>query len=306
MKIEKYMQFKNTSALLSERKQSVQGFAVFGDIAFVSFHSGVCAAYDLVSRNEPPIGQFRFGSYNAGEPDNRYANHANQGMFSKQYYEEGDEFPLLYVTAGNSGEQDEEGYIGYCAVERITRCGGEFSSECVQKILYNNTGIEDTPWETPGWGWFAYFADTEKGFLYTLSARYRTKMEFIDKYNENNYIVTKYRLPAIREKGEKVVLHPTDIVDQMLFPFDVLLTQGGVLKDNCIWYTFGTGTETYPNAIRVFDLEKREITHRIDLSDSIFRDEEIECIDFYDGKILVNTAFHAFGDGAIYQIDLEQ
>lgn len=303
MKIENYMQFENPSARVLNKRESIQGFAIHGDIGFVSFHSGACAAYDLVTRSGEPIDIFKFGSFNAGDPDKRYANHANMGMFSEIYYEDGDEFPLLYVTAGNSGEQDENGYIGYCAVERISRSEKNFSSECVQKIYYNNTGIENTAWETPGWGWYAFFVDTKKELFYTLSARYRTIIDFIDKYDQNNYIVTKFKLPKLTEKGESVVLRPTDILDQIFFPFDVLCTQGGVLKDDCIWYTFGVGNAKYPDAIHVFDLEKREIVKRIDLSDSIFGHQEIECIDFYNGKILVNTNTNP---GNLYLIDLDE
>jgi len=299
MKIERYMHVENPTAAFAGKRQSYQGFAVHGDIGFVSFHTGICAAYDLAAKYPAPIGVFRFGSYHDGEPDKRYANHANQGMFTTRYYTEGDEFPLLYVTAGNSGETDEDGYIGRCTVERITRRGGIFASECVKTIIYSNDGIEATPWETPGWGWFAHFADTDGGFYYTLSARYRTTAAFLDKYDENAYIVTKFRLPEIREKGETVILRPTDIIDQMHFPFDVLFTQGGVLKDGKIWYTFGCGKAQYPDAIRVFDLETRGIVRRIDLSDCIFANEEIECIDFYKGRLLVNTQA-----GRLYTIEL--
>ena len=192
MKIERYMHVENPTAVFAGKRKSYQGFAVHGDIGFVSFHTGICAAYDLAAKYPTPIGVFRFGSY-------------------------------------HDGETDEDGYIGRCTVERITRRGGIFASECVQTIIYNNDGIDATPWETPGWGWFAHFADTDGGFYYTLSARYRTTAAFLDKYDENAYIVTKFRLPEIREKGGTVILRPTDIINQMHFPFDVLFTQGGRL-----------------------------------------------------------------------------
>ncbi len=300
MKVTEYMTLTNPSEAVLGQKKSYQGFAVHGDTAFQYFHSGLVAAFDLKTRAPEPIAVFKFGSFADNEPDKRYANHANQGMFGKAFYAPGDEFPLLYVTAGNSGEQDALGFIGRCTVERILRTPDGFTSECVQTIVYNDEGIGATPWETPGWGWFAHFADTEGGWYYTLSARFRTTTAFIDKFDENRYIITKFRLPERKEKGETVVLHPSDIVDQTLFPFDTFFTQGGVLKDNKIWYTFGLGTETYPDRIRVFDLEKREIVLRLDLSASIFGGEELECIDFYDGKLLVNTQA-----GKFYQIELD-
>ncbi len=102
-----FMEFENpTEAFLGERK-SVQGFAVHGDVGFVLFHTGACAAYDLKQKEKKPLGVFKLGSYNAGEPDKRYANHANDAMFGETL--DGEAYPLLYVTAGNSGDTDEKG-----------------------------------------------------------------------------------------------------------------------------------------------------------------------------------------------------
>ncbi|MBQ8510176.1 MAG: hypothetical protein IJ493_09755 [Clostridia bacterium] len=303
--IREYMTFENPTEAISGTRRSVQGFAIHGSIGFISYHTGIVAAYDLAAKNPSPIDVFTLGSYNPGEPDNRYTNHANQGMFSSRYYDDGDEFPLLYVTAGNSGDTDELGFISRCAVERITRKNGRFTSECVQTIVYNNNGIEATPYESPGWGWPASFVDSEHGFYYTFSARYRTTAAFLNQYDQNAYIVTKFRLPDIDRHNLTTVLHPTvlrprDILDQIIFPFDVLFTQGGVLRDGKIYYTFGAGKDPYPDAIRIFDLKKRRIVQRIDLSDCIFKNEEIECIDFYKDHILVNTQACK-----LYEIELE-
>jgi len=206
MKITEYMKIDNpTEAFVGERF-SYQGLAVHKDIAFASFHTGICAAYDLISKNPAPIGVFKFGSYQKNEPDKRYANHANQGMFTSRYYTESDEFPLLYVTAGNSGESDELGYIGRCTVERISRREGVFTSECVQTIVYNNEGIEATGWQTPGWGWFAHFADTDRGYYYTFSARFRSiigtgRISLVEDEDERRYGLERIMYKATGRSG---------------------------------------------------------------------------------------------------------
>lgn len=278
-----FMEFDNPTEEYLGRKTSVQGFAVHGKVGFVLFHMGVCAAYDLETKNRKPIGIFRLGSFNDGVPDARYINHANDAMFGATL--DGEEYPLLYVTAGNSGEVDEKGYIGYCAVEQIRCQNGVFSAETLQRIYYKNDGIEKTKYQTPGWGWPASLVDVENGWYYLFSARYRTKKEF--SLPDNVYIVTKFRLPS--PKDGDVTLSPFDIVEQFDLPFNVFITQGGVIKDGKIWYTFGFGKEEYPNALRVIDLQKHEYVLCEDLSNTPFFDDEVECCAFFEGRLLINT-----------------
>lgn len=280
---ELFMEFENPTERLLGKRRGIQGFAIHGDVGFVLFHTGCCAAYDLVSKAKEPIGFFELGSYNAGDPDRRYVNHANDAMFGPRL--DGEEFPLLYVTAGNSGESDENGYIAYCAVEQIRRSNGAFSSELVQRIYYKNDGIEATKYQTPGWGWPASLVDVEGGWYYMFSARYRTKKELARP--DNVYIVTKFKLPS-PQSGD-VTLYPSDIVDQFELPFNVFVTQGGTIRDGKIWYTFGFGREDSPDALRVVDLEKKEYALCEDLSDTPFADEEVECCAFYGDRLLINT-----------------
>ncbi len=278
-----FMEFENPTKEYIGIHRSVQGFGVHGNVGIVLFHTGVGAAYDLISRSKQTIGVFKLGSYNAGDPDNRYTNHANDAMFGPTL--EGEEFPLLYVTAGNSGEADENGYIAYCAVEQIRQSNGVFSSETVQRIYYKNDGIESTPYQAPGWGWPASLVDTTGGWYYMLCARYRTKKEF--SRPDNVYIITKFRLP--NPKAGDVTLYPSDIVDQFELPFNVFFTQGGTIRKNNIYYMFGCGNETYPNEMRVIDLSKKEYVLCENLSNGPFADDEVECCAFYDDKLLINT-----------------
>lgn len=280
---ELFMKIDNPTKDLVGERRSVQGFAIHGETAFVLFHTGICAAYDLATRDSKPLGVFKLGSYNEGDPDKRYINHANDAMFGNTL--EGEEFPLLYVTAGNSGESDERGFIGYCAVEQIRERDGAYSAETVQRIYYKNDGVENTPYQAPGWGWPASLVDVTGGWYYMLSARYRTKKEFYKP--DNVYIITKFRLPD--PTAGDVTLYPTDIVDQYELPFDVFITQGGTIKNGMLYYMFGFGREEYPDAMRAVDLEKRTWALREDLSTAPFADEEVECCAFYGDDLLINT-----------------
>ncbi|MBE6929674.1 MAG: hypothetical protein E7463_05275 [Ruminococcaceae bacterium] len=280
---ELYMEITNPTEAFTGKKESIQGFAIHGNTGFVLFHTGICAAYDLSSCTREPIGVFRLGSYNTGDPDVRYTNHANDAMFGPTL--EGEKYPLLYVTAGNSGETDENGYISYCAVEQIREKDGVFTAETVQRIYYRNDGIDSTPFVTPGWGWPASLVDVQGGWYYMFSARHRTKKEFTRP--DNTYIITKFPLPT-PGTGD-VTLHSSDIVDQFELPLYALFTQGGTIRDGKLWYLFGAGKEKYPDALCCIDLQARDFVLREDLSGTIFGDQEVECCAFLGDSLLINT-----------------
>lgn len=290
-----YMPFSKTLS-------SAQGMAIYDNEAFILYHTGVCSVYDLLSRSDIPKASFRLASYNGGFPSQQYINHANQAMFSSNYYRNNN-IPLLYVTTGNDGGEDENGFYYRCAVENIIKRKNEagditFTSELLQTIHYKNTGIEDTTWETPCWGAPAFFVDSENNFLYIFSARYRTTKAFSEYYSKNAYIITKFSLPGI--DGEKnVILTASEILDQFTVPFDIPFTQGGTLYQDKIYYTFGFGNNDYPIGIRIYDLKHKCIAARIDLSHSVLANEEIECCSFYKGNLLYNT-----NSGNIYMMDL--
>ena len=278
-----FMEFEKPEGRIGDADWSVQGFAAADGLGFVLYHTGVCAVYDLVTRNPKPLCVFKLGSYNDGTPDGRYTNHANDAMFGGRLGK--NELPLLYVTAGNSGEADENGYIAYCAVEQIRRNGDSFTAETVQRIYYKNEGIENTRFQSPCWGCPASLVDAEGGYYYTFSAKYRTIKQF--SRPDNAYIVTKFALPS--PEISKVTLYPSDIIDQFELPFNVFFTQGGTLKDEKIWYLFGCASKDYPDALNVIDLKNKCYAACEDLSASVLAKEEVECCAFHDGRLLINT-----------------
>ena len=275
------MEVDNPTAGLVGSRQSVQGFTVAGDYAVVLYHTGICALYDLCTRQSDPAAVGYLGSYNTGTPDSRYTNHANDVVCGETL--PGETFPLMYVTAGNSGEEDRNGFIAYCAVEQLRLESGTLSAKTVQRIYYKHN--DTTTWMAPGWGWPAFLPDAENGWLYLLSARYRTRRNAARP--DNVYIVTKFRLPA--PTAGNVTLTPADIEDQFELPFNVFFTQGGTVKNGRIWYTFGCGNEDHPNALRGIDPEKKEFFTQEDLSATPFGDDEVECCAFWGERMLLNT-----------------
>lgn len=283
---------------------SAQGMAIYGNMAFVLYHTGVCAVYDLVSRKTDAAAVFKLGSYNEGVPSKEHLNHGNQCMFSDVHYGN-NPLPLLYVTTGNGAGEDENGEYYRCCVENITikrtNCGQimSASSETVQVISYKSSdAAENMQWEKVCWGCPAWFVDSSTDSVYIFSSKYRTTKEFLKYYKLNRYIVTRFSMPD--PTGNRfVTLGPADIEDQFSLPFDILFTQGGTLKDNKIYYTFGLGTETYHLGLRVIDLKNKCLSAGMDLSRSVFSHEEIECCAFYRGELLCNTNSEI---GSIYSL----
>lgn len=65
-------------------------------------------------------------------------------------------------------------------------------------------------------------------------------------------------LPAVTAANREVTLTPADIAGQFEAPYDILATQGGIIHDGRLYYTFGFGKVGYPIGMRVFDLAAGE------------------------------------------------
>ena len=63
------MHFDNPTEALTGKRTSVQGFSVYEDYAIVLYHAGVCAVYDLITRDPAPLAAFKLATYDAGEED---------------------------------------------------------------------------------------------------------------------------------------------------------------------------------------------------------------------------------------------
>lgn len=299
----KHLDGSNSTLYMKFHKEmrSAQGMDIWNDRAFILYDSGMCSVYDLAQKNPQGLDLFELGSYNPGVPSKDYRNHANHCIFAGTHWKE-NPIPLLYVTIGSGIGADEDGFFYRCGVENIT-CqideeGQEhYHSELLQVISYQPEGIEEVPYEAPCWGCPAFFVDTDAGFLYMFSARYRTKRGCVPEGKQNAYIITKFLLPSL-DAGKMVHLQPKDILDQFVVESDVLFTQGGAFYDGKIYYTFGCPKIDYPLHLLVFDLEKREMIAHVGNMDEAFAGEEIECCARYQGRLLCNTC-----DGSIFAIE---
>lgn len=286
--VKRYMRFDKIM-------KSAQGMSIWGDRAFILYDKGMCAVYDLQTRDCAPVAQFPLGSYNEGTPTADYKNHANSCMFSR-IHRNGNPIPLLYVSIGAGIGYDDDGFYYRCAVEDIRQQpDGSYIAETVQIITYHPDGVLPEGTEAPCWGAPCMLLDNDTGALYMFSARYRTKFGCIPEGAQNAYIVTKFPLPN-PDDGGLVRLRPEDILDQFSVPSDVLFTQGGCIIDSTLYFTFGYPKGGYSLHMMAFDLKHKRLLAQMD--NLAFEGEEVECCSLYRGKLLCNTC-----NGSIFQME---
>lgn len=265
------------SVLMSKkgRVRAQQGLEIYKKYIFSCEDAGHVNVYSWRTLSPDPIAGFELGS-------SRADNHVNNVEFGVEKAP-GSRFPLLYISNGKVGSDIE----WTCFVESIELKKGKFSSKVVQEIVLDGSNWESKSYESifgaPSW-----LVDRERGYLWVFSARMRTVHKVTKDPSENRYIATKFRIPKLKE-GYKVVLGVDDILDQVVFPFDIWFTQAGCMSEGKIYYGFGLGKHdpTRPSCIRVYDTDKGVISARYELRDDIIY--EIEDIVLKDGWLYVNT-----------------
>lgn len=257
------------------RGRAQQGLEIWDDCIFSCEDGGHVNVYDFKTADSRPIAGFELAS---SHPDN-HVNNVCFGIETKR----GASFPLLYITNGKVGSELE----WLCFVESITRRGKRFSSELVQTIE-----LDASKWAEKGYasifGAPSWLVDREQGFMWVFSARKRTVASVTKNAWENQYVATKFRIPSLSE-GAKVRFDEDDILDQVVFPYDVWFTQAGCMHDGKIYYCFGVGKQDdrRPSCIRVYDTRTRTITARYNVQDQVVY--EPEDIVIRDGFMYVNT-----------------
>lgn len=239
-----------------------QDGAIFGDYLFRFEHNGDARVYELAAINKAggekiaPVSLFKLDKYELICP------HSNSTAFGSEYYEEGDEFPLLYSNIYNNYAKAEDPLKGVCCVYRIYRENkneNEFKSQLVQLIeigFVEDASLwkmsEDKNSQRP-YGNFT--VDAEKNIYYGFVMR--------EEAEGTRYFA--FDLPHGRD-GEaderfgvkKVVLNKEDIKEY----FDTehhLFVQGACCHKGKIYSLEGfTNSVNNPPAIRIIDLEQKK------------------------------------------------
>lgn len=257
----------------------------YNGFLFDFFASSRCVVYDatdLAKGKMEKVSEFFLDRCEEIKP------HNNAVMFSNTYFEEGDEFPLLYTNMYNNCRDEADRMEGVCLVYRLQRDGNEFKTTLVQKIrvgFVTDTELWMTEKDLRPYGNFVI--DTEKNILHAFVMR--------DKTRTTRYF--SFRLPSVTDgvTDEKlnipeVVLKKEDILDYFDCPYHQFI-QGATCHKGLIYSTegFESNKERIP-AIRVIDPGKKEQILYVNLLEMGYIYEP-EMIDF------IGDDCH-YGDGA--------
>ena len=284
--------------LISKTKPYYQDGAIWGGYFFRFDAKGNGIVYkmsDVKTNKDPqPISEFVLDRADALTP------HNNAVMFGTQFYEDGDEFPLLYTNIYNNYANSPCKLNGVCLVYRLQKNGNEFKSTLVQ-VIEVGFAYERGLWLSDGdiadvrpYGNFTI--DRDKNILYAFTMR--------DGDKTTRYF--SFKLPSASD-GEmypingvkRVVLTKDDICDYFDCEYHNYI-QGACFSDGKIYSVEGfTNSIDAPAAIRVIDVNLKK-----QISCKTFKDyginQEPELIEIADG-----ICYYSDLNGNVYKLSFE-
>ncbi len=226
--------------------------------------------------------------------------HSNAVSFGTQFYEEGDEFPLLYSTVYNNLASRPDPMPGTVLVYRLYREKGEFQSKLVQMIrigfaedlsLWKSYGPREEERDIRPYGNFLVNGEGDTLWAYVMRSKVQKTRFFA------------FPLPSFRagEKNELGVLQVTLQKEDILRFFDTPFAgciQGGTFYQGKIYSV--EGLKSHPDfvpALRIIDTEKETETEHIVLR-PLGLEYEPEMIDFYE-----DTCYFSNCEGGLYRLE---
>lgn len=280
------------------KMMGAQDGAIWKNELFRFSNRGGCRVYNLLEVDPDvelePVAKFTLDRTDVIAP------HCNAVCFGSEFYEEGDEYPLLYANVYNNYAKEEDKRIGICCVYRIEKRDGEFKSTLIQIIeigfcsdpaLWRAYPDSDGPRPYGN-----FLVDPVGGYYYA----------FVMRCEELGTRYFKFNLPSARD-GEldpilgarRVVLGVEDILDSFDCPYHRYV-QGATFYKNKIYSTEGfSESEKNPPAIRIIDVLEKKQEKYIALADFECT-VEAEMIDFYNG-----VCYYSDAHGSLYTVDFE-
>ena len=244
-------------ATLIAKVETGQDIAIYGDYMFDFVAHGVCLGECNVYRMD----SFAAADGNEVEAICRFTldktdviiPHCNSACFGTEFYEEGDEFPLLYLNVYNNYHKCDVRNEGICCVYRIMREGNSFKSELVQLIevgFVENTELwksyQGTEDRRP-YGNFIIDRENSKYYGYVLRDKTQTTRFF-------SFDLPKVSEGEIDDRFGIRVKTITEADINYFFDGDHAYMQGGCVHNGMI-YSVSGGRHT--PEIRIIDPIKR-------------------------------------------------
>lgn len=239
---------------VSDKSPQAQGGDCWGDFFFQFVtNNSIVRVYNLLTRKLIQTVSI--------PPDQQgfVANcHCNTVCFGSEYYDQNDEFPLIYVSTGYSSK----GYTG-ALVYRITRKNDLFSLSLVQTIRFP---VEKTSWtEFVTAGEYAYLCYTSERVIYKVP---------MPKLNEGDIIIDRgMALETYQFTPQPDWMSTSRNQDRLFY-------QGNIV------YITGVPQAKEASAFVVLNLEKRERERIVDFIELGLRSES-ESLFVWKGNLCV-------------------
>ncbi|MBO4898090.1 MAG: hypothetical protein J5590_07320 [Clostridia bacterium] len=282
----------------SKVKTERQDGAIYNGYFFSLNHAGVCTVYEMESlKNYKDKEAACFTEFTLDKID-LIAPHSNSVVFGNKFYDEKDEFPLLYTNIYNNYSESENKLVGVCLVYRLQKTEKSFKSTLLQIIEIGFT--EDKKlWKSEGekedvrpYGNFAVDTENDKFYAFTMRDNTQTTRFF------------SFEVPKIGDGemspeygAEKVVLKTSDICDYFDCGYQNYM-QGACCHNGKIYSLEGfDSTSGIPPILRIIDTREKKEESVVKFED-FGLDKEPEMISF-DKDICYFTNHY----GNMYRID---
>ncbi len=279
--------------IASTQSKGFQDGAVYGKYLFWFNDVGRCDVYDMESETVQWIAEFSFGETDKLVP------HCNAVCFGSAFFDEKDEFPLLYANVYNNYANADPDLCGVCCVYRLQRRGRSFSLTLVQLIEIGFTG-DRRYWRSEN----EAVVDKRPYGNFTVDIAANRLYAFVMRDGNESTRYFAFDLPKVTD-GEtderlgvkKVVLTTEDIKAQFDTPYHRFV-QGACCHDGKIYSVEGFCNDAVIRpALRVIDLAGQKQTRYLDFF-SAGVTTEAELVDFYNG-----ACYYGDGEGRLFRLE---
>lgn len=267
---------------------SGQDGAIYGDYLFRFGTEGFCRVFSMSEKRE--VSSFLLDRAELIMP------HSNAVCFGSQFYEEADDFPLLYTNIYNNYSKAADKMEGVCCVYRLTREGDTFRTRLIQIIKIGFT--EDLNY----WKSLAGNEDVRPYGNFVVDTDHNRLLAFTMRDAKKVTRYFAFELPGATDgvyneqyQANVVTLEIKDILQQFDCEYSNYV-QGACYHDNKIFSVEGFTGPKVPPKLQVIDLVKQEQCTAINLL-SLGLEIEPELIEFHDGIL-----YYSDGSGKLYQL----
>jgi len=197
-------------------------------------------------------------------------NHCNTVSFSNIFYNDTDEFPLLYVSGSTSGTYN------HVQVYRVQHNAMFFTITKIQEIILPTASSINNLY------WTGAVIDNTNNYMYVYANNYGAQ-------------IAKFKIPDFRYS--EVTLTNKDIIERFSLP-GFTHQQGACIRNDLMFVMDGVPACGDTNYLRIIDLKYKKDFKIINISELGYGNVEFESISEYDNGFILT----AYSNRKIYSL----